>query len=151
LKSKLLDDAKNSDIDLIYFDSLRNFLMEYSEPIGYFDRDWIEKRLNLEKVKELIEESGILRTFSFYNKFDKYIELSIKMWYVKLDDFYLWKSEIGLEVNFSFAIITDDNLRVEKEKDSIICGIKIEYSAMIADNEIIYPDPKPIRMSWVQT
>ncbi len=136
LKPELLEDVRKYGIDLEYFESLPEFLEKYSEPIKGIDRDWINSRIDFERVNELIKSKDILKMFNYYNNLGQEIELEEDAWTIKLKAFYLIRKESSLEVNLTFEVDIKNVADIKKDNKNNVSDIRFEVSGNIIDNKI---------------
>jgi len=105
--------------------------------------DWINRHLNIDEIKNLIQEKGLLQNFVYYNKSEQQIKLLNNDWDIKLERY----EELSpLQVALIFRISIAKNIIVKKEKTSQIGNIRLKILGNISKDELlIIPDYSEFR------
>jgi hypothetical protein len=136
LKKELSEDIRRYGINLKYFETISEFLIEYAEPIAGVSREWVDSHINIEEIKKLVQEYGLLQNFDYYNSLGDPIELNIGDWNIKLINFYLWPSEDIVEINLIFSVTISNSLFIKREGKYNVSNIRIEVPGFIVNDQI---------------
>jgi hypothetical protein len=109
--------------------------------------DWINSLLNINDIKNLIQEKGLLQNVLHYEKLGQPINLQKEDWSIKLKEYKLNKNVVPLEVDLVFGVSFENGITIKKdERTSHIDNIRIElFGNIIEDKLVINPNRSGFR------
>ena len=101
------------------------------------DFDWINSRLNINEIKNFIQERGLLQNLLYYDRLEQQVTLQKDNWNIELKEYtILDKNVTPLQVSLVFGVSIENGIIIKKEGTSHIDNIRIELIGKIIESKL---------------